>query len=109
MHYFFGAHAQFFLTSKNLRAILCLIKYIETVEAEVKVFMIPQRVREAESRMEVQNIKWAVEGTVKWAQPKVFCNVPVHVSYRRYGSTYEGCDKMVAKQGGTADSKLIRP
>lgn len=54
------------LTSGGPRAILYSIKYYETVEAEVKVFMIPQRVRDAESRMEVQNIKWAAEGTVKW-------------------------------------------
>lgn len=43
--------------SPNLRKI--------TVEAEIKVVVHIQRVREAESRIETQSAKWTAEGTVK--------------------------------------------
>ena len=40
-------------------------KYIKTVDAEIKVFMRAQRVREGESRAEMQFTKWTAEGAVK--------------------------------------------
>ena len=46
----------------------------QTVEAEVKVIMIPQRVRASCESGEKQIIKWAAEGAVKGAS-RVFCNV----------------------------------
>ena len=39
-------------------------KYIKTVDAEIKVFMRAQRVREGESRAEMQFTKWTAEGAV---------------------------------------------
>ena len=40
-------------------------KYIETDDAEIKVFMRAQRVRVGESRAEMQFTKWTAEGAVK--------------------------------------------
>ena len=40
-------------------------KYIETDDAEIKAVMRAQRVREGESRAEMQSAKWTAEGAVK--------------------------------------------
>ncbi len=101
----------FFLTTCKQRAILYTIKYDETVDAEITVGMIPQRVRGAESRMEVQTIKWTAEGTVKCERiRRVFCNVKRHTLVA-WGMKVpvKRMTVYVIKQGGTADSMIIRP
>ena len=45
-----------------------------------------QRVREGESRVEMQSAKWTAEGAVKGHFVRVFCDVGAYVSYRRYDS-----------------------
>ena len=45
-----------------------------TVEAEIKTIMRAQRVREGESRVEMQIVKWTAEGTGK-GDRLVFCDV----------------------------------
>ena len=62
-------------------------KYIQTVDAEIKVFMRAQRVREGESRAEMQFTKWTAEGAVKGGD--------MLVSRRAHGET--------VNQGGTAE------
>lgn len=59
-------------------------KYIKTVDAEIKVFMRAQRVREGESRAEMQFTKWTAEGAVKGHFVRVFCDVGAYVSCREY-------------------------
>ena len=46
----------------------------QTDEAEVTAVMRAQRVRDGESRAEMQVVKWAAEGTVK-GDSQVFCDV----------------------------------
>ena len=46
----------------------------QTDEAEVTAVMRAQRVRDGESRAEMQVVKWAAEGTVK-GDSLVFCDV----------------------------------
>ena len=57
----------------------------ETDEAEIKAFMRPQRVREAESRMEMQFAKWTAEGAQN-GSCSVCCDVLTYVSCRKYVS-----------------------
>ena len=47
---------------------------LQTVEAEVTAVMRAQRVREGESRAEMQIVKWAAEGAAK-GESRVFCDV----------------------------------
>ena len=68
-----------------------------------------QRVREGESRVEMQAAKWTAEGAVKCDSHRVFCDVagrrhlPGICWYpaKRTGHT--------VNQGGTADKCFIRP
>ena len=70
---------------------------LKTDEAEIKVIMRAQRVREGESRVEMQVAKWTAEGAVKGFDCmdiilrrntviRVFCDVWAYVSCRRYVS-----------------------
>ena len=57
----------------------------ETVEAELEAVVHAQRVREGESRVERQFIKWTAEGTGKDIFGyQVFCDVRAYVSCREY-------------------------
>ena len=59
-----------------------------------------QRVREGESRAEMQTAKWTAEGTVK-GRSRVFCDVEAYVSCRRYVCILQSAWATV-NQGGTA-------
>lgn len=71
------------LTGAGCDAIIKKINTAKTVEAEIKTGMRAQRVREAESRIEKQSVKWTAEGTGKGSS-RVFCDVKAYVSCRRY-------------------------
>ena len=64
-----------------------------------------QRVREAESRVEMQAAKWTAEGAVK-GKSRVFCDVEAYVSCRRYDSILQSAWATV-NQGGTAGIECI--
>lgn len=53
------------MTNGNGSAILVANQIQQTVEAEITVVMLVQRVREAESRAVRQFVKWAAEGAWK--------------------------------------------
>ena len=63
--------------------------------------MLSQRARDAESRAEVQLVKWTAEGAGKGAELRVFCDVWEYVSFRRYVGISQSSTHGV-KQGGTA-------
>ena len=63
-----------------------------------------QRVREGESRVERQFIKWTVEGTGKDTFGyQVFCDVRAYVSCQGYDGILQSAH--FVNQGGTADVK----
>ncbi len=63
--------------------------------------MLSQRARDAESRAEVQLVKWTAEGAGKGELLRVFCDVWGYVSFRRYVGISQSSTHGV-KQGGTA-------
>lgn len=67
-----------------------------------------QRVREGESRVEMQSAKWTAEGTVKGFFIRVLCDVRAYVSCRGYAGIPLRVQVLPVKQGGTADFQ-IRP
>ena len=62
-----------------------------------------QRVREGESRAEMQVAKWTAEGTVKGIFYLVHCDVRAYVSCQGYDGILQSAH--FVNQGGTADVK----